>query len=129
MTNKTFARRSVTGLTIAASMAIAALAFSGLAVAGDLAAKDEITGAVSGKTYQGSMLKDSFVEYYDADGSIKGKGYSGTWRATDQAMCFTYGDNPEVCWGLEINGPAVTLYKDGKVDGTGILIDGNPNKF
>lgn len=115
---------SAVGLVAAACMAL-----SLTATAGELAKGDQISDTVSGKTYQGSMLKDSFVEYYDADGTIRGGDYKGTWRVTENAMCFTYGDNPEKCWGLEINGPAVTLYKDGKVDGTGILIDGNPNNF
>ena len=99
------------------------------AQAADLASKAEISAAVEGKTFQGSMLQDAFVEYYGEDGSIKGDGYGGAWTVKEEGMCFSYDGGPEACWGVAINGPALTLYKDGKVDGVGILIDGNPNKF
>lgn len=94
-----------------------------------MASGEEIKAAVSDKTLQGSMLKDTFAEYYAPDGSIRGKNYTGKWRATEDAMCFQYGDKPEGCWQIELNGPALTLFKDGKVDGNGILVDGNPNNF
>lgn len=100
-----------------------------LTSAAEMSSKAEIMAAVSDKTYQGSMLEDSFVEYYAPDGSISGKDYSGKWRVEEGKMCFAYNNNAETCWGIVINGPAMTLYKDGEVDGNGILIDGNPNNF
>ncbi len=115
-----------------AAMTAIAILMAGLtagALAGEMASKAEITAAVSDRTYQGSMLKDAFVEYYAPDGSIRAKGYSGRWRATEGEMCFQYGDGAERCFGVEINGPSMTLYKDGAVDGNGILIAGNPNGF
>ena len=122
--------RIISATTLAIGLAAVALMTPSVAAnAGEMAKADEIAAAVSGKSLQGSMLKDAFVEYYHPDGTIKGRNYTGKWRVTDKAMCFQYGDNPESCWALEINGPAVTLYKDGKVDGNGILIDGNPNNF
>ena len=89
----------------------------------------EINDAVSGATYQGSMTQSAFVEYYAPDGSIRGEGYSGQWRVEDGRMCFQYGSDPESCWHIELNGPAMTLIKDGAVDGAGMLIQGNPNEF
>ncbi len=99
------------------------------ASAAETAKQAAIVAAVSGKSLQGSMLKDTFVEYYAPDGTIKGKGYSGKWRVSGDTMCFKYGDKPEGRWQLEINGPALTFYKDGKVDGAGILVEGNPHNF
>jgi hypothetical protein len=107
----------------------AASAMPLVAEAAEMSTKAEITAAVSDKTYQGSMLKDAFAEYYAPDGTIKGKNYSGKWRATDGTMCFQYGDKPEKCWDVRIEGPSMTMYRDGKVDGNGMLVDGNPNKF
>ena len=52
----------------------------------------EIEAAVSDKTYQGSMTADRFAEYYAADGSIRGDGYTGEWRAEDDTLCFRYGE-------------------------------------
>jgi len=118
------------GTMLAVGLSIAALATqTATSQAGDMSSKDEIMAAVSDKTYQGSMLKDAFVEYYDPDGTIRGEGYSGKWRVEEGTMCFQYGDGAERCFAVEVNGPAMTMYKDGKVDGNGILIEGNPNKF
>ena len=101
----------------------------GPAAAAEMPSKAEIEAAVSDKTYQGSMLSDAFTEYYAPDGSIRGKDYDGKWRAADGKMCFQYGSNPERCFGVTLEGPAMTMYKDGKLDGNGILVDGNPHKF
>ena len=93
------------------------------------ATAEDISAAVSDHTYQGSMTKSAFVEYYNADGTIKGKGYSGKWRTVDGAMCFQYGEKPETCWNVTLDGPSMVMFKDSKVDGNGMLIKGNPNKF
>ena len=37
--------------------------------------------------------------------------------------------SPETCWDVRIEGPSMTMFKDGEVDGNGMLVDGNPNKF
>lgn len=86
----------------------------------------EITAAVSDKPYQGSMTADAFAEYYAEHGTIQGDGYTGLWRSMDDMLCFRYGEDLEDCWGVIINGPAMTLLKDGEPDGNGMLIDGNP---
>lgn len=99
-----------------------------LGTAQELAA-GEIAAAISDKTYQGSMTADAFAEYYARDGTIKGDGYTGQWRAKDDMLCYRYGEDPEQCWGVIINGPAMTLLKDGQPDGSGMLIDGNPLEF
>jgi len=91
--------------------------------------KAVIEAAVSNKTYQGSMLDNGFAEYYDPSGNIRGKNYTGKWRAADGMMCFQYGDTAEKCFEVQIDGPAMTMYKNGKIDGNGILVDGNPQKF
>lgn len=109
--------------------ALMAGAFCVSASAAELQSKADIAAAVSNKTYQGSMLDNGFTEYYDAEGNIRGKDYTGKWRASDGAMCFQYGDNPENCWQVKIEGPAMTMYKDGKIDGNGILVEGNPHNF
>jgi len=98
------------------------------AFADSLSAAD-IAKAISDRTYQGSMTDNAFAEYYSADGIIKGKGYTGKWRTEDDTMCFQYGDSAENCWTVLINGPALTLVKEGEVDGSGMLVDGNPHGF
>ena len=128
MSWKSFGPRA--GLALSAGILMLAMSASPFAAkAAEMSTKAEITAAVSDKTYQGSMLKDAFAEYYAPDGTIKGKDYSGKWRVTDGTMCFQYGDKPETCWDVRIEGPSMTMYRDGKVDGNGMLVDGNPNKF
>ncbi|EEE37307.1 hypothetical protein RKLH11_1143 [Rhodobacteraceae bacterium KLH11] len=109
--------------------ALALIAISSPVFAEGFASKDEIQRAMGDHTYQGGMLTGSFSEYYAADGTIKGDGYTGTWRATDEGMCFAYGTDPENCWNLKIDGNVVTLFKDSAVDGAGVIVKGNPNSY
>jgi hypothetical protein len=120
------ARRAVSSLA-AATLVAGTMATSAFAV--DMSSKADIEAAVSGKTYQGSMLDNGFAEYYDPDGSIRASGYSGSWRVDEGVMCFTYGDSPERCWDVLVDGPAMTMYRDDEINGNGILVDGNPHDF
>ena len=99
------------------------------AFAQDLATGDAIKSAISGNTVQGSMVASgAYTEFYAADGTIKGDGYSGTWKVESDRMCFDYGEGAN-CWGVRINGDQVAWIKDGAEDGTGTLVPGNPNNF
>ena len=111
------------------TVVLAAMLAATSASAGSFASKDEIQNAMSDHTYQGGMLSGAFTEYYAPDGTIKGDGYTGVWKATDHGMCFQYGTDPENCWNLKIDGAAVTLFKDGEVDGSGVVVKGNPNAY
>jgi hypothetical protein len=111
---------------IAASFILA----SGAAWAGGAATGDQILSAISGNTVQGSMIASgAYTEFYAADGVIKGKDYTGKWRVNADTMCFQYGTDPESCWQVKIDGDQVTWVKDGKDDGTGTIVKGNPNNF
>jgi hypothetical protein len=111
---------------------LSALAFAALAVpafADTLATGPEITAAITGNTVQGSMTASgAYTEFYAANGSIKGDGYSGTWTVEGDTMCFDYGEGKD-CWGVRIDGEAVTWVKDGADGGTGTIVTGNPNNY
>ena len=95
----------------------------------DLATGAQIESAISGNTVQGNMLDaGAYTEFYAEDGTIKGDGYTGKWTVEGDAMCFDYGEGAS-CWGVRLSGDQVTWIKDGAEDGTGTLIDGNPNNF
>jgi hypothetical protein len=113
-------------LTAAALLiAITSQAFAGAAATGE-----QINAAISGNTVQGSMIASgAYTEFYGADGVIKGKDYSGKWRVNGDTMCFQYGQDPEACWQVKLDGNQVTWVKDGKDDGTGTIVKGNPNNF
>jgi hypothetical protein len=115
--------------TILAAAALL-LAVGGNAFAGSAATGDQINAAISGNTVQGSMMATGvYTEFYAADGVIKGKDYTGKWRVSGDTMCFQYGQDPEACWQVKLDGDQVTWVKDGKDDGTGTIVKGNPNNF
>ena len=121
-------RRAVVGMAGAVLLSTAA---SMPALADEAPSADDISAAVSDHTYQGSMnVADSgFAEHYAPDGSIRADGYSGKWLTEDGVMCFQYGDKPETCFEVKFNGPPMEMYKDGVLDGNGMLFEGNPNDF
>ena len=112
------------------TLAVAAflLAVSSNALAGATATGDQINAAISGNTVQGSMIASgAYTEFYGADGVIKGKDYTGKWCVNGDTMCFQYGQDPEACWQVKLDGDQVTWMKEGKEDGTGIIVKRNPN--
>ena len=91
---------------------------------------DEIRAAVSDTTITGNMDSSGpYAEFYQADGMINGKDYTGTWTVVDDTMCFAYPDTPTDCYTLEISGDQVRWLKDGKSLGTGTIAKGNTNSF
>ena len=112
------------------STGVLLLATTSFAYAGAMATGEQISAAISGNTVQGSMIASgAYTEFYGADGVIKGKDYAGKWRVNADTMCFQYGEDPEACWQVKLDGDQVTWVKDGKDDGTGTIVKGNPNNF
>lgn len=102
---------------------------TGPAMAQTLASGADITAAVSDNTVQGSMsASGAYTEFYAADGTIKGDGYTGTWTVEGDTMCFSYGEAPD-CWNVRIEGETVTWVQGGVDGGTGTIVAGNPNNF
>ncbi|MGF1447389.1 MAG: hypothetical protein ACFBRM_14490 [Pikeienuella sp.] len=90
---------------------------------------DEIRALVSDNTVEGSMFSSGrYTEFYAADGTIRGEGYTGAWTVEADAMCFDYGEGPD-CW--QVGGSAEELFwiQNGEVGGTGAVVAGNPNDF
>src|SRR5262245_22157695 len=112
------------------SAALAVLALPLAALAGDPLTGDQIRTLLSGNTVQGSMEATGvYTEFYAADGTIKGKDYSGAWNIDGDNMCFQYGSDPAACWQVAKEGDQIQWVKDGKIDGTGTIVMGNPNNF
>lgn len=108
---------------------LASLFLAAPAFAQDLATGDAIKAAIADNTVQGSMVESgAYTEFYAADGTIRGDGYTGTWTVENDEMCFNYGEGAS-CWSARLDGETVTWVKDGKDDGTGTLIAGNVNNF
>jgi hypothetical protein len=108
----------------------AALTIMALPAAAELAKGDAITAAISGNTVQGNMDSSGpYAEHYGADGVVHGKDYKAAWSVEGDTMCWVYEGTPKDCWGVEIAGDQVKWVKDGKAQGTGTILPGNPNKF
>jgi hypothetical protein len=105
---------------------------AGNALAAQTLSGAEIQGLVAGNTVQGSMQDSgAYSEFYQADGTIKGKDYTGKWTVEGDTMCFVYKpEDPKMCWSVSVtNGEISWVNAGGKVDGTGTLVKGNPNNF
>jgi hypothetical protein len=100
------------------------------AAAQDLLIGPAVISAVTGNTIQGGMADGAvYAEFYDADGTIRAEGYSGTWSVEIDSMCFDYGADPAICYRVALSGDQVTWFLDGAAVGTGTLVTGNPNGF
>lgn len=112
-------------------LALAALSLWPISVdAGDALKGDQIRTLVSGNTVQGAMEgAGAYAEFYADDGTIKAKDYTGIWTIDGDSMCLQYGDDPMACWQVAKEGDQIQWVKEGKIDGTGTVVAGNPNNF
>ena len=110
--------------------AVAALMIMALPASAELAKGEAITAAISGNTVQGNMDSSGpYAEHYGADGVVHGKDYKAKWSVEADTMCWVYDGTPKDCWAVEIAGDQVKWLKNGKAQGTGTILPGNPNKF
>ena len=108
-------------------LALVLAALGGPVLAQDLSGA-EIAAAIVGKTILGDMLDgEGYAEFYEADGTIRGDGYTGVWTVEGDTLCFAYGGEPAGCFGLRLDGASVAWIVDGEVTGTGTIVDGNVN--
>jgi hypothetical protein len=118
-------------MRLAATLSLLALA--GLAHGADLpplATGAQLKQAVSGNTIEGSMdASGRYTEFYAKDGTVRGKDYKAKWSIEGDTMCWLYEGQPKDCWRAAVKGGNVKWVKDGKVQGTGTVVKGNPNKF
>ncbi len=100
------------------------------AFAETLATGAESKAAIAGNTVQGAMTgSDAYTEFYAEDCTIKGNDHVANGTIDGDKMCFAY-DKPDAeCWGASLQGDMIMWKKDGKDDGMGTVLKGNPNKF
>ncbi|WP_395684912.1 hypothetical protein [Aestuariivirga sp.] len=102
----------------------------GAAAGSAISSGEEIAAALAGNTVKGSMNESgAYEEFYGPDGAVKGENFSGTWRIDGDSMCIQYEDDPESCWQVKIDGGEVTWLNDGEEQGTGVIVEGNPEGF
>lgn len=96
----------------------------------DLASGEAIRSAVAGNTVRGSMIASgAFVEFYAADGLIRGPDYTGLWSIDGNRMCFAYDGNPASCWAVRLSGRDLIWVGSQGEEGSGTILPGNPNNY
>lgn len=112
------------------ALALAVMMSAATAFASDTLSGDEIRATVSDHTVAGSMLESGpYAEFYQADGMIRGDGYTGMWSIEDDTMCFSYGGESAGCWHVGMEDGTLHWIQDGEVLGDGMATPGNVNGF
>jgi hypothetical protein len=122
------------GVLRVALAAIALVGLAGPARAADAAPKPstgaQLRAVISGNTVTGSMDSSGrYTEFYAADGTVHGKDYRAKWTIEGDTMCWLYDGQPKDCWQAALRRDQVKWIKDGKVQGSGTVLKGNPEKF
>jgi len=95
-----------------------------------LASGQQLKHAITGNTVQGSMDgAGRYTEFYAKDGTVRSKDYQAKWTIEGDQMCWVYEGQPKDCWRATIKGNSVKWVKDGKVQGTGTIVQGNSNRY
>ena len=95
-----------------------------------LASGQQLKNAIAGNTVQGSMDgAGRYTEFYAKDGTVRSKDYQAKWSIEGDQMCWVYEGQPKDCWRATIKGNNVKWVKDGKVQGTGTIVQGNSNRY
>jgi hypothetical protein len=95
-----------------------------------LASGQQLKNAITGNTVQGSMDgAGRYTEFYAKDGTVRSKDYQAKWSIEGDQMCWVYEGQPKDCWRATIKGNNVKWVKDGKVQGSGTIVQGNSNRY
>ncbi len=79
--------------------------------------------------------EEKWSEYYQPDGTIRGRSEHGSvrgkWTVSGSEMCFDYvGSGDAGCWTISVEGNEITFYRKGKHEHvTATLLKGNPKNF
>ena len=117
--------------TFGGASALACVLIAGAAVAGSPLSGDGIKTMMSDVTVEGKMNDGmAYSEFYEADGKIRGKDYSGKWTVEGDSMCFVYSTAPDkMCYEIGDNGNGIDWMQKGKVLGTGTVTKGNVRNY
>lgn len=119
-----------TGVALLALLGLLPVTVIAAARTSSVSTGSEIESAISGNTIEG-MLADTgaYAEFYSPDGYIHGRGYIGIWTVRGNDLCLEFEGTPESCWQASIDGDQVIWLRDGRAEGDGTILKGNPNRF
>ncbi len=96
----------------------------------------ELTALLANRTYSGEYNGAPYSEYYDANGTLRGKDVagatSGTWKVQGDKVCFTYTTDATPttgCYTANLDGNTVLWFKDGVYNDSTTFVIGNPNNY
>ena len=86
---------------------------------------------IIGNTVTGTMTPESaYTEYYAPNGDIRGASYEARWSIKGDEICLNYDEALQIdCYGVKIDGQSVEWHRQDEVQGTGTIVEGNPNNF
>ena len=88
---------------------------------------EELKAALVGNTFQGDMGGGAYSSYFGPDGKARDKNGSEDYAITALGVCYpntNYG-----CYQATISGDKLEWFQDGKSQGTGTILKGNPLNF
>lgn len=95
-----------------------------------LATGSQLKRAIRGNTVEGTMDGSGrYTEFYRKDGTVKGEDYQARWSVEGDTVCWIYEGRPKDCWSAAVKGANIKWIKDGKVQGAGTILKGNPNRL
>lgn len=96
----------------------------------------DLTALLADRTYSGESEGAPYSEYYDANGTLRGKdatgATSGTWKVTGDTVCFTYSSaatSAADCYTVNQDGTNVYWYQNGEFSEATTYVQGNPNNY
>ncbi|RFC63129.1 hypothetical protein DYI37_14475 [Fulvimarina endophytica] len=115
-------------MRLAAIAPIAALTLAGFAApALAQSSAEEIRSALVGNTFQGDMGSSEYTSYFGEDGTYADPSTTGAYTITDEGVCYPGTDYG--CYQATIDGDQLEWSQDGKPQGSGRILEGNPLGF
>jgi hypothetical protein len=88
---------------------------------------EALKAALVGNTFQGDMGGGAYTSYFAPDGTYHDKDGSGAYTISELGVC--YPNTNFGCYQATIEGDRLEWFQDGKSQGKGTLLKGNPLKF
>lgn len=87
----------------------------------------DIKAALVGNTFDGGMGGSKYTSFFGTDGTYKDATGAGKYSIEGDSVCYPGTDFG--CYQATITGNKLEWSKDGKSEGTGTIVKGNPMKF
>jgi hypothetical protein len=124
------------GASQSASGSASAIARPSSTATGEPVKGADLTALLANRTFSGEYDGAPYSEYYDADGTLRGRylagATTGTWKVEGETVCFTYTSRATPatdCYTANRVGDTVLWYENGKYSDSATFVMGNPNKY